>query len=239
MIILLKYLLHDMLVQYRRTLLVLVTLTVAAASMLSSVALSGTMVELGTNQWRAENGYSDIIVVPSPASSSRYFSQFVSEQFAGVCEYRVFRASAPATIMSGDGPVDADAVGFNLDEYLKMMKLHFDAQSNLFPFEGNKAVISRKTADNLGIGLGDIITADIGGNRHALEVCAIAYAEGPFAFERDNPALLLPCAQFRREIARKTPQTKIVKQGLDSRFAQGLAHPAEEQCGLDIFIRGP
>ncbi len=197
MITLLKYLLHDMLVQYRRTLLVLVTLTVSAASMLSSVALSGTMVELGTNQWRAENGYSDIIVVPSPASSSRYFSQFVSERFANDCEYRVFRASAPAAVMSADGPVDADAVGFNLDEYLKMMKLHFEAQGNLFPFEGNKAVISRKTADKLGIGLGDIITAEIGGNRHALEVCAITYAEGPFAFERDNPALLLPCAKLQ------------------------------------------
>lgn len=195
--VLLNYLLHDMLAQFRRTLLVLFTLLLSSSAVLSSVALSDTMVRLGTNQWRAENGYSDILISATPASPSRFFNEFAADRFSGLFVYAVFRVSGAAELYGTAGPEPAWARGYNLEGLVKMTGLQFAAQRNLFPFEGNKVVVSRKTADEMAIGLGDLITVGIGGNRHALEVCAIAQAQGPFVQESDGPVLVLPYGKMQ------------------------------------------
>lgn len=190
--ILLSYLLHDMLAKYRRTLLVLVTLTLAASSVLASAALSDTMVRLGTSQWRAENGYSDILITATPASPSRFFNEYAADRFSSLFEYTVLRVSSVADMESPSEKLSVSAKGYNLSELMKMTGMELHSQKNLFPFEGNKAIISMKTAQEHGIALGDIVMLDISGNRHALEVCAIAYAQGPFVGETDMPVVMLP-----------------------------------------------
>ena len=195
--VLIKYLLQDMIAQYRRTLLILVTLLLSSAALLASLALADTMVALGTSQWRAENGYSDIVVTAPPAADDRFISEFSAAAFASQVEFAVYRVAAGAELESAAGTSPVMLLGYNLDEFRQMVPLHFSSQGNLDPFAGNQAVISRKTAAEQGLSVGDILTVRVGGNRHILAVAAIAYAEGPFLSERDAISVLVPYGKLQ------------------------------------------
>ncbi len=195
--VLMKYLLHDMLVQYRRTLLVLVTLLLSAAAMLAAVALSDTMVALGTSQWRAENGYADILISAAPSAGSRFINEFSAASLTPYYEWMVFRIASAGELETANDALPVTILGYNLNELSRMIPLHFLSQTDLYPFEGQKAVISRKTAIEQDLAVGDILTLRVSGNRHDLVITAIAYAEGPFAAEKDTAGVLVPISKMQ------------------------------------------
>lgn len=186
--ILIKYILTTMIHKPVRFLLILFTLCLSGAAVFASVSLSDTMIQTTILQWRSEYGFSDIVVKPVLTSPSRYFDQFMVEQEANHTRYIVRKISARASTSDHDLMVH----GYTLDTLLQMMELPITEELDLFPFSGNKMIISKKHATAAGLVPGDPVTVEIGGNRHQFVIVAISAAAGPFAYEGNSFAAVIP-----------------------------------------------
>lgn len=195
--VLIKYLLQDIRRQGKRTLFIWLTLTLVAASMLASLSLAESMVRTGTRIWRAEQGTADILIQAGRQTGARFIRETAADSCSQDCSLAVGRIYAPALLETGADSLPLAAVGADLQALVDLVDLHFSEQADLYPFAGNKAVISRRTAESLGLQAGDLLTVSINGNRQVLVVAALAYAEGPFAFETKQPVLLLPLTKMQ------------------------------------------
>jgi putative ABC transport system permease protein len=197
--ILLRYLAHDVFRQGRRTVFILLILILVSASMLASLSLADTMVRTGTRIWRAEYGDGDIVISAGRDSERRLFRATVVDQDDPACELVVSRISVQARLKQAERSLPVTLIGTDLDRLAVLVELHFQAEELVYPFAGNKAIISYKTAAELGLQVGDMLLVVINDNRHALIIAAIAYAEGPFAFEA-KPVLLMPLEKLQSAI---------------------------------------
>lgn len=186
--ILIKYILSTVFRKPVRLMLVLLTICLSGAAIFASVSMSDTMIKTAMNQWRYEYGYSDIVVKPSPSSSSRYFDQFKADRYGSWFSYTVKKLSAGASIAEHQFVLH----GYTLEALRQMLPLPFLQELNLFPFEGNKIIVSVKYARENHISPGDALTATINGNRHLFVVAAICPPNGPFAYENERFAAIIP-----------------------------------------------
>jgi putative ABC transport system permease protein len=196
--ILIRYILSTVFHKPVRFMLVLFTLCLSGAAVFASVSISDTMIKTTVNQWRYEYGYSDIVIKPSLSSPSRYFDQFKAEQYGSRFSYAVRKLSADAGISGRRVALH----GYTLDALRQMLNLPFLQELNLFPFEGNKIIVSAKYARENRIRPGDALTADINGNRHQFVVAAICPRSGPFAYENESFAAIIPFEKMQSCLGR-------------------------------------
>lgn len=185
---LVKYIITTIAHKPVRLSLILFTICLSGAAVFASVSLSDTMIKTTTHQWRSEYGYADIVIKPTLSSSSRYFGQFKADRYEDAFSYTVKKLSSGASTSEHKLNVH----GYTLDTLRLMLELPLIEQLNLLPFVGNKIIISSKYADENQISLGDTITIDIGGNRHLFNVAAICAKAGPFAYEKETFAAIIP-----------------------------------------------
>ncbi len=183
-----RYLFSSILQKPFRLLLILMTLCLSGASILASLSLSDTMIKTTENTWRFEYGFSDIFITSDISSKSRYFNPYKADSLTNAFTYTVKKMSAGAKL----GKERVTLHGYTLDTLREMLYLPFVREQNVQPFEGNKMIISARFAEEKGVDVGDILTAEINGNRHSFVICAISSANGPFAYENGGFGAIIP-----------------------------------------------
>ena len=186
--VLFKYIFATILQKRIRSLLILFAVSLSGAAILASASLSDTMIKTVIARWRFEYGFSDIVVTSNLSSPSRFFSQYKADVYDEHFEYVVKKITTNAA--TADENINLH--GYTLDTLLKMIDLPFEESAEVFPFEGNKIILSGKYAREYGIGTGDTITLTVNGNIHQFVVCATCAANGPFAYEQDKFAAIIP-----------------------------------------------
>ncbi len=183
-----RYLFTSILQKPFRLLLILMTLCLSGASILASVSLSDTMIKTTENTWRYEYGFSDIVITSDISSKSRYFNPYKADSLNNFFTYTVKKMSAGAKL----GKERVTLHGYTLETLREMIYLPFVREQNVNPFEGNKIIISARFAEEKGVDVGDILTAEINRNRHSFVICAISSANGPFAYENGGFGAIIP-----------------------------------------------
>jgi putative ABC transport system permease protein len=187
-----RYLLGDMVRHGRRSAFIFLTLMLVSAAMLAALSLADTMVRTGTRLWQAEYGQSDILIQASRQADRRTFSEFAADCLADEYEVAAGRLTSTATVACPDEPLSVSVIGARLADLVALVDLNYVTAAPAEPFAGGMAVISRQTAERLAVQVGDPLILIVNGNKHAVVIQAIAYAEGPFAFEAQRPVIVLP-----------------------------------------------
>ena len=163
-----------------------------------------------------------------------FFRATAADQDDPDYDLAVGRISTQAWLKQADQAVAVTLIGTELDRLVDLVDLHFQADEQLYPFAGNKVVISFRTATELGLQAGDMIQVVIQDNRHAFIIAAIAYAEGPFAFE-SRPVLLLPLEKLQSAMG-MTGRVESITIRLSDQSAKGqvIRQLAGDNPGLSV-----
>lgn len=198
MLVLFKYTATVIFQKPVRTVLILLTVCLAGAAVFASVSLSDTMIKTAANQWRSEYGYADIMISAAPLGPTRYLDPYRAGVYEDSFSYTVCRLSSGARVL------DAEFMfyGYTLDTLVKMLPLPFLQAGNLMPFSGSKIILSAKYAGEHGVRVGDVMTAVLNGNRHQFSVAAICPQAGPFAYEKDTFAAIIPLDKMQACLGR-------------------------------------
>lgn len=205
MLVLLKYIISVILQKPVRTILILLTVCLAGGAVFASVSLSDTMIKTAATQWRSEYGYADIVVGAAPLDPTRYLDPYKAGVYDDSFSYTVCRLSSSAKVL------DAEFVffGYTLDTLVKMLPLPYQKAGNLMPFTGGKIIVSAKYAGEHGVRVGDVLTAILQGNRHQFTVAAICPQAGPFAYEKDTFAAIIPLDKMQACLGRLGKADKL------------------------------
>ena len=88
--------------------------------------------------------------------------------------------------------VSFQLLAFKLDELQKVNPVSLYSNSNLEPFEGNRVIISKNTADKYGLKDGGTIALNIRGAPVRFTISALAYQTGLFIDESQSVYAILP-----------------------------------------------
>ncbi len=173
--------------------MIILSIAISAALYFASASISDTMVKVQTKRWRANVGYTDLLVQAWWESPGRYFNP---ERISGLEEYFDYAIGT----VSGYGQY---RYGKERDQGFRLWGIDYDDMNRIttvglregtevYPFTGKKIIISTETADKYGLRAGDPITLTLNGLRQKFLICGIAYREGPFLGEGETVTGVVP-----------------------------------------------
>ncbi|NLO37124.1 MAG: FtsX-like permease family protein [Clostridiaceae bacterium] len=190
--VMLRYLARDILRQGWRSGFVLLILALVSAALMASLSLAETMVRSGMRQWQAEFGQSDLLIQASRQSGQPLFRASLIDTTGPEIDLAVGRLTARGQIRTAGRTEPAILTGASLADLTRLVDLHLKEVKPDLLFTGRQAILSAAAAARLQVIVGDLVELEIQGNRHAFEIAALAYAEGPFVQEDGPITVLVP-----------------------------------------------
>lgn len=195
--VMLRYLARDILRQGWRSGFILLILALVSAAMMASLSLAETMVRSGMRQWQAEFGPSDLVIQAGRQSSQQTFRADLIDTAGPEIALAVGRLTARGQIKTADQSETSVLVGADLADLTRLVDLHLKEAQSGFSFTGRQAILGAAAAEHLQVAVGDLVELVIQGNRHAFEIVALAYAEGPFVQEDGPITVLIPLTKLQ------------------------------------------
>ena len=188
-----KYILKSIATKKLRTALIILSIAVSAALYFASASISDTMVRVQTKRWRANVGYTDLMVKAWWESPSRYFNPDRISGLEEYFEYAVGTVSGYGQYRYGKEKDQGFQLwGIDYDDLNRITTVGMKEVTEVYPFTGKKMIISFGTADKFGLRAGDMVTLTINGSRQKFLICGIAYREGPFLGEGESVTGVVP-----------------------------------------------
>ncbi len=181
-----------------RTFLILFSVSLSAALVFASFALSGTIEQTVMEQVRKYVGSAEIMIWANQKSPSRYFHIEKTAKFQQRLEYAVGSMEADVTYKNQKETIHLNLKGFTLEDLPKLNPFILEAQKNLLPFRGNKIIVSEKTARNCHFKVGQSIEVLAEGDRHRFQIVGIARPFGYFQEDSQSNTAVVP----RQSLAR-------------------------------------
>lgn len=189
--IILKHLLNNIKEKMFRTALILVVLASTTAIFIINFDLTQNLIGMYSEMYEGMLGDSDISITGSPEKGTMVFE----EQDIELKDTKVLKKTGVFTV---EGELGKDnklsIVGVNLESFQKMISISYIDEIKAVDFKDNKAIISRKFADNQKLELGDGFEITVSGEEHKLEVGAIADSKGAFLSETSGSIVIIPIA---------------------------------------------
>lgn len=182
MSIIIKFIFKNIWEKRLRTLLVLFSICLSTALLFSSLGISDNIAQVYMKQIRGQIGEAEFVIHAGRDSSSRYFIPLRIGSLQHELAYAagVLQESAAYKISSREqAPVGL--VGYKLEDLQKMNPPELQEEYGLYPFNGNKVIISRLAAEEYGLKAGDHLDVKIRDNIHRFSIAAIAAPRGVFA----------------------------------------------------------
>lgn len=164
-----------------RTFLIIFAIMTSSALFFSSSAISDTMLRMYEDRYRKFFGSSEIIIYGNNKSPTPYLNIGKFKAFSNDTEYieGVFETSALYSPNRNE-TVYISLVGADISTYQRMNPITFKSNTNLYPFEGKKIIISKTIAQKYSLSLGDSMELEVNGFRYKFYVSAICYPQGLF-----------------------------------------------------------
>lgn len=181
--IIFKYVLKNILEKKLRTLLIVLSIAVSAALFFASNSVKESFMQMVAEREQQYFGTSDFMIHAGSSSTSRNFNTLTAEPYKDKLEYIIggFDGSAVFTD-AADISHDIGLKSVSYEDLSRISPLKIIEASGLLPFEGKKLIISRASAQRLGLSLGDSIDLKVRGSRQKFMICAVAAPEG-FLFD--------------------------------------------------------
>lgn len=198
--IIIKFILQNLREKKFRTFLILISVALSAALFFASWALSGTIKQMFLERMKQYYGDADIIVHANQKSPSRYFRPSPAARFLNRLHYGIGAMEDSATYQFGREIINLNLKGFDLRELQVMNPVRFSrklsalagAPVGLYPFHGNKIIVSRITAQNYRWRIGQSINLQLAGGKKRFRIVAIAHPVGIFQDDGRTHSAVIP-----------------------------------------------
>ncbi|MDQ2086231.1 FtsX-like permease family protein [Herbivorax sp. ANBcel31] len=166
---------------------------VSSALFFSSIAMSGSMIKIYEESMKQYFGDSDIIIRQNEKSPSPFFRTSGAQNHRDKFDYIIGALSGSASYR----PNQAESLNFSLmgmdyDNMQKMNPFSIYKGADKESFEGYQIIISKATADDYNLSLGEYIDLEIMGNMYKFMIHSIAHPSGIFADDGSSNYALLP-----------------------------------------------
>lgn len=193
MSIVIKFILKNIYEKKFRTFLIILSITLSSALFFASNAMQGTVVKMYTDRMKQYYGNSDIIIHANEKSPSSFFSTGGLEGLDGRLDFAVGLIQGSATYKpSRSKTVNFQLMALDLDGLQKVNPVVLYSSSALEPFEGNKVILSKNTADKYGLKEGGTIALDLRGAPVRFTIAALAQPAGLFMDESQSVYAVMP-----------------------------------------------
>lgn len=191
--IVVKFILKNIYEKKFRTFLIIISIMLSTALFFASNGMQGTVVKMYTDRMMQYYGKSDIIIHSNEKSPSSFFSAGALEGHTGRLDFAAGLIQGSATYKpSRSKTVNLQLMAVGLDELQKVNPVLFYSSSALEPFEGNKVILSKNTADKYGLKEGGTIELDIRGTPVRFTIAALAQPGGLFMDESQSVYAVMP-----------------------------------------------
>jgi|GEM_PF-2162282 len=179
--IFLKYLLKSIIKKKERSLLLIITITIAAALLITSLGASYSANRVTEEQANKQNGNYSIAVT----SKNTTYKPFFDESKIPKEDFKEF-----ASVLNLDGylnkKVEVTAMGVKEENYKKLPNMKILKKAELNPLGGNGAIISERMAIAHGFKIGSKITIKAADKSETYRVTAIAEGSGVFSTDEKD-----------------------------------------------------
>ncbi|NLW59911.1 MAG: hypothetical protein GX073_06160 [Firmicutes bacterium] len=129
-------------------------------------------------------GTADLMIYPTQDSPSSFFYANRAEAFADELEYIVGSIQTSGRLVLKLEAPEITLKGFTLPELQKLNPFYLTAQDKLHPFQGRKIILSKQTAAELGLKLGDYLDIEVLGAKTEVFNCGLGRTGRPFPTRR-------------------------------------------------------
>lgn len=181
MIIIGKFLIKNILDRKLRAILIMFSILLSSALFFAANGASTTTEKISLQTKQKFCGTADIMIESNEKSPSNFMSDTNAKKLSSYFEYIIGTIEASGYYNpSKDETVQINIRGIAFDDFVKMNPVSFQEESNLLPFEGNKIIIGKFTADKYELKLGKTIDVEINGYKRRFIISAIAQPIGSF-----------------------------------------------------------
>lgn len=151
-----------------------------------------TVADMFVERMRVYFGTADLMIYPTQDSPSSFFYANRAEAFADELEYIVGSIQTSGRLVLKLEAPEITLKGFTLPELQKLNPFYLTAQDKLHPFQGRKIILSKQTAAELGLKLGDYLDIEVLGAKRKFLIVALAEPVGPFQHDGQNINAIVP-----------------------------------------------
>lgn len=184
MSIILKFVLRNIKEKKLRTFLIVISIMASTALFFAANGIASTLKETQINIARSVFGSAEIMITAGQESPAPYFLSNKAELYNDKLDYIVGEMNINAQYSyNTDNVVPVSLTGIDYNDLSIMNPLKIIDSSSIKPFQGNKIIISKKSADKYNIKIGDKLKLNIKDNNELFTVSAIVQSEGIFKTE--------------------------------------------------------
>ena len=188
-----KFVLKNLWEKKYRTFLIIFSIMISSALFFATGSLNGTMEKIYLQRIMSSFGTAEIMIKEGDKSPSPRFNPQRINPYKEQMEYIVGILQGTAFYKDMfNQTAQISLLGVNWEEYQLMNPIMLHSEKKLDPFSGRKVIISKATAENYGLRLGDTIEFEINGARIRYNVCALAQFVGPFMDETRGIIAVVP-----------------------------------------------
>lgn len=199
-----KYILRNIKDNKFRFFLITFSIMISCALYFASSTLSVTMGRMYMQKRRAWSGTSDLIIRANRKSPAAFFSLTGRSDLMNLYQYFIGGIITGAQYTTeSDESVKMQVYGFNYDDLHMFDSLTITANTDLFPFYGNKIIISKSFAGRAHITMGDFITITLNDNVYKFKVCAIAAPTGLMEDNNETTTVIVPYDKIAQLLAKR------------------------------------
>lgn len=179
--IIIKYLLKNMREKKFRTFLILFSIIMSSALFFASTSVSDNIVKMFLAQAKQYYGSSDIIIVPNEKSPTPFFRNDGAKGYEDRTEYVISAVQGIGQYkQKRDESVTINMLGTCLEDLEAMNPIILENELRLYPFKGNKIIISKNTSEKYGLKIGSNVELEINSAKYRFQIAAIAHPSGFF-----------------------------------------------------------
>ncbi len=175
-----------------RSFLIILAIALAGGLFLASSRLSTNIADSYSKLITAVYGDAQITIYPNEDSPTSYISLSQMNKFEDITEAVVPTMGAGFEYKK-TGEQESTYIsiqGYNMEDYLAINTLEV-MEGSIEDFQGAKFILSKKGAEQLGLSIGDELTADLNGKRR-LTLAAVVDNKGMFTQEQGYIQALMP-----------------------------------------------
>ncbi|AET67205.1 ABC-type transport system, involved in lipoprotein release, permease component [Desulfosporosinus orientis DSM 765] len=192
-----KFIIKSILEKKLRTFLIVLSIVLSSGVFFASLAISGSLEEMLIKGIQDSLGNADITISATEKSPSPSFYMDKAEAYRDRTEYIIGELNGSALYKpSWNEEVSVSLTGAALEDVQKMTPFTIQEQSNLYPFEGRKIIISKTTADKYDLKVGDSLELKFGQaeeiSRQKFKICGVASPTGFFKGSSKSISAIVP-----------------------------------------------
>ncbi len=176
-----KFILRNIIEKKFRTLVLVLSISISAALFFASQGIADTMFDMGIKKLQQNTGSSDIVLRPNDNSPSDFFTMTGVNKYKDKFEYSIGAIEAACQYETQEGEYKSiNLLGIDFNQLKTMSNIVLESAEDVYPFSGEKVIISKNTAEKYGFSIGNTIEININGEKIALSICGIAQPSGVF-----------------------------------------------------------